>query len=296
MDDRLVTIVLTTLNAARYLRQSVDSCLGQTYSNIELIVVDGGSTDGTLEILAEYWDPRMRLILQRGNIGKLPGAINLGIDQARGNNLTWMQADSTYHPQAIAKMVEGLVNHPNVGHVYADYWVIDSRGAILKVVQTCEPEEILNAKDDPCGVCFMIRKTTRELVGPHDVDAYPTQDYDYRLRIAMKTQSLHINEPLYYWRLHPDSLTGSRPWTIDAKNDVRIRMKLGLSRPKQARLEIAEIDMAWAFECYQTKEYGEVAKYVWLSLRRNPRYLLNRGVLAILGKSFSRLFKSQISV
>src|SRR5437016_3657116 len=92
-EQQLVSIVLTTLNGARYLRESIDSCLGQTYRNIELIVVDGGSTDGTLDIVASYYDPRLRLIHQEHNEGKLPGAINLGLADARGELLTWMQDD-----------------------------------------------------------------------------------------------------------------------------------------------------------------------------------------------------------
>jgi len=283
---------LTVLNVAPYLRFAIDSCLQQTYPNIELIIVDGGSTDGTLEIIATYSDPRIRLIHQTGNVGKLPGAINLGLANARGQYLTWMQGDSIYHPQAIEKMVQCLNEHPEVGHVYADYWVIDAHGAVVRVVQTCPPEKIIQAKSDPCGVCFMIRRSVREIIGPHDVDAYPTQDYDYRMRIAMRFQSFHISEPLYYWRLHPNSLTGSRPWIIDAKNDVRIRGKLGLADEKQRRRELAEIDMAYAFECYQRGMWAEVPGLVCAAMKGNPDYVLNRGVWAILFKSLSRRIKN----
>jgi glycosyltransferase involved in cell wall biosynthesis len=281
----LVSIVLTTLNAAEYLRESVDSCLNQTYQNIELILVDGGSTDETIQILEGYYARKLKIINQSNNYGKLPGAINLGLDQAKGEYLTWMQADSIYHPEAIERMVDCLESHPDVGHVYADYWVIDADGAIQNVVQTCAPEEILKAKSDPCGVCFMIRRTTRDIVGPHDIEAYPTQDYDYRLRIAQKVASFHIQEQLYYWRIHPYSLTGSRPWTVDARNDVKIRQKLGLATPEQAATDLAEIDMSWAFEQYRAGKFHDVPQNVISGIRQHPQYIFNRGVWSIFTRS-----------
>ena len=281
----LVSIVLTTLNAARFLREALDSCLTQTFDDLELIAVDGGSTDGTVEILESYHDSRLRIVHQQNNEGKLPGALNLGLDQARGKYLTWMQADSIYHPQAIEIMAQTLDEHPEVGQVYTDFWEIDADGAVKRVIETCEPEYILKAKSDPAGVCFMMRSAVRESVGPHDVRAYPTQDYDYRLRIALQFSSRRIPQPLYYWRLHPDSLSGSRPWTIDAKNDVTIRLRLGLITNEQAQRDLAEIDIAYAFESYHQGQTGAVPRLVFSGLRRNPGYAANRGVWSILVRS-----------
>ena len=289
----LVSIVLTTLNGARYLREAVDSCLGQTYENIELIMVDGGSTDGTLDILATYDDPRMRIIHQENNTGKLPGAINLGLHHAQGEYLTWMQDDSIYHEKAIETMVTHLEANPNVGHVYADFWEIDAYGEIKRIIQTREPEEFLKELGDPAGVCFMIRRSVREAIGSHDVTAYPTQDYDYRMRIALQFPSLHIHEPLYYWRLHPYSLTGSRPWTVDAHNDIKIRVKLGLSTLQEAQRLHAKIDIAYAFDRYQHGQLKEVPVLIWSGLRRDPNHALNRGVWSILVKSLGHIIFSK---
>lgn len=290
----LVSIILTTLNGARYLREAVDSCLRQTYSNIELIMVDGGSTDDTLDILATYDDSRMRIIHQENNAGKLPGAINLGLDNARGEFLTWMQDDSIYHDEAIEKMVSSLKANPEIGQVYTDFWEIDADGKVNKVIQTREPEDFLKFLGDPAGVCFMIRRSVREAVGPHDVTSYPTQDYDYRLRIALKFPSLHIHEPLYYWRLHPYSLTGSRSWTIDAYNDIRIREKLGLSTAKQAKHLRASIDIAYAFERYQNNQWEKVPTLVWSGIKQDPIYAFNRGVWSIFAKSVGRIISRRV--
>lgn len=285
----LVSIVLTTLNGARYLTDAIDSCLDQTYRNIELIVVDGGSTDGTLDILARYDDSRLQIIHQQGNVGKLPGAINLGLEHARGDYLTWMQDDCVYQLDAIETMVNSLDTHPEIGQVYADFWEITEAGTTQRVMEMCEPEEILHSKSDLVGVCFLIRRNVREVVGPHDVAAYPTQDYDYRLRIAQHFSSLRIRQPLFFWRLHAHSLTGSHSWAWQARNDVHVRLRLGISNRRQARIDLAQIDMAYAFDCFQAKQWREVPALVWSGVLNNPRFIVNRGVWSILARSVYRL-------
>ena len=283
--EPLVSIILTTLNGARYLRESMDSCLGQTYRNIELIVVDGGSTDGTLDVLAAYRDQRLQLVHQTGNVGRLPGALNIGLSVGRGEYLTWMQDDCIYDPCAIEVMVSTLQAHPEVGQVYADFWEIDASGTIIGKQVPLQPEQFLSAKGDPAGVCFLIRRSVRDVVGPHDVDTFPVQDADYRWRIARQFQSLHIHEPLYYWRLHPHSLTGSRPWVVDARLGVPVRLKLGLITRAQAREDLAEFDIAFAFDRFQHGDTGPVPRLVSSGLLRNPRYVANRGIWSILVRS-----------
>jgi len=280
-----VSIVLTTLNGARYLRESLDSCLSQTHTNFELIIVDGGSTDGTLDIVREYTDPRIRLVHQQANEGKLPGAINLGLDSAKGDFLTWMQDDSIYEPSAIETMVRTLRENPTVGQVCADYWKTDPSGEERERICVIEGDQHLSAKSDPGGVCFMIRREVREKVGIHDLTAYPSQDADYRWRIAMQFPTLRIPQPLYRWRFHSESLTGRLGWLYLAKTDVRIRLKLGIINESSAQRDLAEFHIAYAFEQYQEGRARVVPSLIWEGVRRDPRYLLNRGVLAILVRS-----------
>lgn len=288
-DKPRVSIILTTLNAARFLREAMASILDQTFRDFELIMVDGGSTDDTLNIVASYADPRILVIHQQDNIGKLPGAIDLGLQNSLGNYMTWMQADCRYEPHAIASMVTALDEHEGCGQVYADFWKIDADGHRTQLVKLGDPERFLDGLGDPAGVCFLIRRQVWETIGPHDCSAYPTHDYDYRMRIAMRFSSCHIEEPLYEWRLHPESITSRiGGWTSEARNDVRIRKKLGLANRCQARRLLARIDIAYAFECFQNARYREVPGLVISGLRRDPGYTRNRGVWAILVKSLCR--------
>lgn len=288
-DPGKVSIVLTTLNGARYLQESVASCLAQTYQNIELIVVDGGSTDGTLEILARCRDPRLRIVHQHDNTGRLPGALNLGLAAAQGVYLTWHQDDCTYEPDAIEMMVAYLEAHPEVDQVYADWWLIKPESQ-PEWIHVCPPDEILQAKSDPVGVCFLIRRKVRETVGEHRIEAYPSQDYDYRMRIALQFESGRIQRPMYHYRYHDASLTGRLGWPLLARKDVETRLYLGISSRHQARLDLAEIDIAEAFEQYQNGGYKKVPGLVWAGLLRNWRYAANLGLWSILLRSLSHRF------
>jgi glycosyltransferase involved in cell wall biosynthesis len=283
--QKLVSIVLTTLNASSYLKKAVDSCLQQSYPNLELIVVDGGSSDGTLDILTEYDDTRIKIIQQMNNLGKLPGAINLGLKHANGAYLTWMQADCLYELSAISTMVDELEKHPDIGQVYADYYEINQTGEITKIHYTRAPEDFLNQLGDPAGVCFLIRRVVREIIGEHDIKAYPSQDYDYRMRIALKFKSKRIPIPLYYWRRHDNSLTEMFGWEELALTDIQIRINLGLDTPTISRARIAEVKIASAFEHYFSKQYKYVPSLVIDGINNNKNYLYNRGVLKIFLKS-----------
>jgi len=289
INQNLVSIVLTVLNGATYLEQCLEGCLNQTYPNIELIVVDGGSTDGTLEILVQHSDPRMIVIHQQGNIGKLPGAINLGLENARGEYLTWMQADCLYSLDAIEMMVDCLEKHPEVGQVYTDFWEINEQGEKIRLVQTREPDTFLHNLGDPAGVCFLIRRSVRESVGEHHIWAYPSQDYDYRMRIALLFMSFHLKEPLYSWRVQSQSLTSQIGWKSLAYKDIQIRLRLGLDDRNQARKRKAEIELADSFEHYQHGVYRGVPGRILKSGFFDPIPVIgNRGVWSILFKSLYR--------
>ncbi len=144
-----VTIILTTLNSEQFVARSIESCLYQTYENLELLIVDGGSRDSTLDIVASFSDERIRVIHQPDNSGKLPGAINLGMANAVGAFITWTQDDCWYEPNAIQTMVDYLQAHPEIALVYSDYWDVDENEKRLGY-QRAEPPEFVFTRCYPC--------------------------------------------------------------------------------------------------------------------------------------------------
>ena len=125
--ENLVSIVLPTYNGEKFLRQSIDSCLHQTYKNIELIVVNDCSTDQTEEIILSYNDSR--LVYHKNTTNqKLPNSLNIGFSLAKGDYLSWTSDDNYYHPEAIEKMVNVMETGQDL--VYAPYWTIDDANQI----------------------------------------------------------------------------------------------------------------------------------------------------------------------
>lgn len=112
-----VSVVMAVYNGERYLRQSIDSILNQTYQNWELILINDASTDSTAQILASYHDERIRVLTNPVNL-KLPASLNKGIREARGTYILRMDADDICRPDRFQKQVEYLRRHPDT----AMYW------------------------------------------------------------------------------------------------------------------------------------------------------------------------------
>jgi hypothetical protein len=206
----LVSIVLPTYNGERYLRESVESCLRQTFPAWELILVDDASTDRTPAIIAEYMarDPRVRAVRNPTN-RKLPGSLNVGFAQARGAFLTWTSDDNCYRPHALAEMVGFLQANPAVDIVYADLTVIDERGAPLGPGPVCPwagPLEQLPFRN-VVGACFLYRRAVQERLGGYAEDLALVEDYDFWLRASVEFRLARLEKDLYLYRWHPQSLT-----------------------------------------------------------------------------------------
>ena len=178
-----VSIVLPTYNGARYLRDSIQTCLEQTYPQIELVIVDDCSTDETPHILRSYeGDPRVKVIRHAVN-AKLPAALNTGFAHSSGEYLSWTSDDNLFAPHAIERMVEYLEGHPVVGFVYTDYWVIDEDGQVIRRVSAGPPEHLR----ERCAITsFLYRREVYNVVGDYDPHLFRIEDYDYWLRLGAR--------------------------------------------------------------------------------------------------------------
>lgn len=129
----LISVVLPTFNGEKYLRESLDSILAQSYANWELIIVNDASTDSTLNIANEYAkkDKRICIINNESN-QKLPKSLNIGFANAKGGYLTWSSDDNRYKPQAFEKMLNVLKTNPNFDMVHCDFDYINENGEKIK--------------------------------------------------------------------------------------------------------------------------------------------------------------------
>ncbi len=205
--NKLVSIILPTYNGEKYLRQSIESCLKQTYNNIELIVVNDCSSDDSENIIQSYNDNRIRYIKNSSNL-KLPRSLNVGFSEAKGDYLTWTSDDNFYDFTAIQKMVNALESL-KVDLVCAPYYTIDNTGKITGERLVGIQENILI--DNVVKACFLYKKEVHQKLNGYNPNLFLVEDYDFWIRAAFENfQFYQLKEKLYYYRFHENSLTDSR--------------------------------------------------------------------------------------
>jgi len=203
-DSIKVSIILPTYNGAKYIRESIDSCLNQTYENIELIIVDDGSVDETSEIIKSYKDKRIKYIRHKQNRG-ISHALNTGFKNATGEYLTWSSDDNFYASEAIECMVNALNKHDKIHFIYTNFYKIDEEKYITGRRKVGSVKK-LNRKN--CiGPCFLYRRKVYEEIGDYSQKAFLAEDYEYWLRIRKRFYMKKLNKFLYYYRVHTDSLS-----------------------------------------------------------------------------------------
>lgn len=202
----LVSIVMPTRNQGRFIRAAIDSVLGQTYGAIELIVVDGASTDDTVAILHGYGD-RIAWISEpdRGQTD----AINKGMARARGEVLAYLNSDDILLPDAVERVVAHFRDHPEWDMIYGNADYIDGNGKVIGRYNTA-PYSFERLMDD-CCVCqpaaFWRRRVAR-IVGPFNDALQTAMDYEYWLRIANAGGIIRfVPDTLAQSRLHEDAKT-----------------------------------------------------------------------------------------
>ena len=201
-----VSIVLPVYNGERYLREALDSILGQSFNDWELICVNDCSTDTTPAILEEYRAKDGRISIINNDINqKLPRSLNIGFAAAKGEFFTWTSDDNVYLPKAIETMRDFLVTNPTCPMVTADMEIIDSEGAVGERVNF---ERQTFYVRNSVGACFMYRRSVYEKIGGYDVDKFLVEDYDYWLRIWRDCGEIRrIPQVLYRYRRHDNSLS-----------------------------------------------------------------------------------------
>lgn len=202
----LVSIVTPSFNQGYFLRRTIDSVLAQTYPNIEYLVVDGGSTDGTLDVLCAYGD-RIRW-LSEPDSGQT-NAINKGLALARGEIMGYLNSDDVLLPDAIAKVAEYFREHPSCDLIYGDADYIDEDDNVIGKYATAPYSFDRLLRD--CCICQPAaywRARAAEEIGSFDERLEYAMDYDYWLRLDRSGFAIrHMPETIAQSRLHSTAKT-----------------------------------------------------------------------------------------
>ena len=207
----LISVVLPVRNAARYVAQSIESILGQTLGDFELLILDDGSTDGSLKVLRSYAkrDPRIRLT-SRANRGLVP-SLNELVDQARGEYLARMDADDIALAERFERQVAYLRAHPECVLVGSRVrWVDPDGDPICDCCTRQDHEEIdavfMRAEFSPEISHPAVMMCREDVLAVGKYRAFPAiEDNDLFLRLAERGRITNLPEVLLLQRIHPEN-------------------------------------------------------------------------------------------
>ena len=200
-----VSVITPCLNAARYIAEAIQSVFAQDYPHIEYLVMDGGSSDGTLDVLRSY---QPQLTYESNPDRSAADAINRGFARARGEILAWLNADDTYLPGAVSKAVAALAANSDAAAVYGEGYWTDSGGKILGRYPTAPYDPALFAHE--CFICqpaCFVRRRNLEEVGMLNSSLRASFDYDLWIRLAKRYRFVHVPEYLATSRMHRENKT-----------------------------------------------------------------------------------------
>jgi len=207
----IVSVIIPAYNAEPYIERSVKSVINQTYRNLEIIVVDDGSTDKTAEIVKSYNDPRI-IYLYQENQGQGP-ARNYGIGKSTGQYVTLLDADDVYLPEKVEKQVQFLQVHSQYKVVYCNALHFYSRNPNRILKKKCVypsgdifPDLLLTSLINPNTIMF--HRQVLEKVGCFNEKRYYPEDWDMWLRISRAGFEFgYLDEDLVKVEIREDSNT-----------------------------------------------------------------------------------------
>jgi glycosyltransferase involved in cell wall biosynthesis len=205
-----VSVIMTTLNSVSYVKEAIDSILAQSYSYWELIIVDGGSTDGTIDILQKYVDPRIRIFICDGL--RRSAQLNYAIEKVRTPFIAFMDSDDISMPNRLEKQLNVLQQNAQIGVVSSWYRLIDEAGRDLNKIRMLPEYHPLIEYEMTihCSVCFggmMMHRELMDKVGKFNELLQSAIDYDLVLRLLSITIFYNIQESLLHWRMHSNSIS-----------------------------------------------------------------------------------------
>lgn len=280
-----ITVITPSYNQGRYIKRTIDSVLSQEIEDLEYIVMDGGSTDETVDILKSYGD---KIIWKSEKDKGQTDAVNKGIRMASGDIIGWLNSDDIYYPDAIKKVMEVFEKNPDVNVVYGNAYHIKEDDSFIEEYYT-EDFDYERLKDI-CFICqpsLFFRKKVVDKYGYLDDKLQYCMDYDYWLRLGKGEKFYRLNELIAGSRLYDDNKTlGARRkvheemLTMQKKNLGKASEKwiynlahvivdeMGIPREAEGRTNPAFANMLAKVSAKQfLKHYKYIPKSAWKNIK-----------------------------
>jgi len=302
-DLPLVSLITPCLNQGAFLEETIRSVLDQGYPRLEYLIIDGGSTDGSLDIIRRYAD-RLAYWTSETDRGQAH-AINKGLQRAQGEILGWLNADDVLAPGAIFRAVQVFHQNPAVDVVYGHLERIDAEGNLLPTPELPKDRVLFN-KSLVIGECVVNqpgsfwRRRAMERSGLLDEGLHYALDYEYWIRLALDgAQFFRLPETVAYFRLSHASKTVSRTAAM-AVEQLGVLEKLlaipdlpdrlGVS-PRQVDEQARRAKARIALHAV----YGYAKQSKWLKAARWLSYALNNDPFVVFDKLWWQLAAARLA-
>lgn len=202
-----ISVVIPSLNSGGYIRQAIESAITQSPAPFEVVIQDGGSTDGTLDIARTFGT--------RVNIESEPDegqadALNKALARATGDVVVWLNADDLLARGAFAAVHAALQDHPDAEFAYGDFEVVDADGSVLRTFRSSsyDPKRVFVHGCYIFSGTIFFRRELLDRVGPFDARFHACMDFDYLIRIG-EAKAVHVGRTLAQFRMAGEQKTST---------------------------------------------------------------------------------------
>ena len=288
-----VSVIIPVFNGASTIAETVESVVSQTFQDIEIIVINDGSTDETLTVLSQFADPRIR-VFSYENAGSSQ-ARNHGIKKATGEFITFIDADDLWSADKVELQLKALENDPDAGVAYSWTTFIDEAGCVL-YHQTPAYDEgdiypALLVKNFMCsGSNILARRSVITAAGEFDTHLSSVVDWEYYLRLAAHCQFALVKKHQVFYRKSSTSISGNLPQV--ESNSVEVINRAFQQAPQHLQsLKRQSLSELYFYLARQYVRYDHCRENVITALqkmrqavRENPQLLLQRQVQKLFAK------------
>jgi glycosyltransferase involved in cell wall biosynthesis len=315
MNSPQITVIVPVYNGEEYLHETLNSLLGQSFTNFELLVVDDGSTDASADVVCSIKDDRLRLI-RKENSG-LCHTLNRAIDEARAPFIARNDQDDVSFPQRLQRQFEVMTSHPSAIALFSyntkfggKHWWANSDKLTPKPGEVVEYDPI----KDGCllGSTMFARTESLKSIQGFRQPYYPCDDWDLECRLARLGSVLVLREPLVAYRFHANANTyrvfaemqDKIRWTkdshqrslqglpeLDFQQFLAMQPRSFVSRLNRHRKDLARLHMRVAGQNYLDGHYLGTAVHLATGAVLNPRDIFER-VMRLMGRS-DRLIRTE---
>lgn len=250
-----ISIVTPSLNQGKFIERTIKSVLTQGIDNLEYYIADGGSTDGTLDVIKKYCD-RLSHVSEKDN-GQAAG-VNKGIKATSGEIIGWLNSDDIYYPGALSSVVDYFAAHPETDVVYGDAHHIDENDNILEPY--CTEEWNYDRLKEVCFLCqptVFFRRRLLKQAGFLDENLHFCMDYEYWLRLGKLTTFARI----------PSVLAGSRMYQANKTLGARVAVHKEINDMLLQKIGYVPDKWIYAYAHAVVESSGLIRDSIWRNIK-----------------------------